>query len=177
MENTSTDQANMEQSLTDSLEAILKQLLEGQKRQEKIQEQQALQIGALQAAARETATTPLSTPQPPTALTPAQSELATEVTPLATVANVVAQQRPRRRPKDPKPFSGKKSELKSFRLEAENVLATDEEAIGDATDQLRTVYSWLEGKPKSSATSYVSASMQRGIDSRTYSSESWFPYV
>ncbi|KAH6976665.1 hypothetical protein EDB80DRAFT_871804 [Ilyonectria destructans] len=138
---TTTNEPNREQSPTDSLEAILKQLLKGQKRQEKIQEQQALQIGALQAAARETVTTPVSTPQPPRALTPAQSELATEVTPLATVANVVAEQRPRRRLKDPKPFSGKKSEWKSFRLEAENVLATDGEATRDATDQLRTVYS------------------------------------
>ena len=164
MENTSTNQPNLEKSSTDSLEAILKELLEGQKRQEKIQEQQALQIGALQAAAREAVTTPLSTPQPPRALTPVENEIAAEVAPVAaTVANVAAQQRPRRRLKDPKPFSGKKSEWRSFRLEAENVLATDREAIGDARDQLRTVYSWLDGKPKNSSTSYVSASIQQGV--------------
>ncbi|KAJ6436050.1 hypothetical protein O9K51_11425 [Purpureocillium lavendulum] len=92
------------------------------------------------------------------------NEIAAEVAPVAaTVANVAAQQRPRRRLKDPKPFSGKKSEWRSFRLEAENVLATDREAIGDARDQLRTVYSWLDGKPKNSSTSYVSASIQQGV--------------
>lgn len=164
MENTSTDQFSRESPSTEGLEAILKQLLEGQKRQEKIQEQQALQIGALQAAVRETATTPLLTPQPTTPTLP-QSELqvATEATLSAAVANVGTQQRPRRRLKDPKPFSGKKTEWKSFRLEAENVLATDGEAIGDATDQLRALYAWLEGKPKNSSTSFVSASIQKGV--------------
>jgi hypothetical protein len=163
MENSPANPPSREQPPTDSLETILQQLLEGQKRQEKIQEQQALQIGALQAAVRETVATPLSTSQPSTVSVSAPSELATEAKPPATAPYIGPQQRPRRRLKDPKPFSGKKSEWKSFRLEAENVLATDGEAIGDATDQLRTIYAWLEGKPKNSSTSYVSATIQKGV--------------
>jgi hypothetical protein len=71
------------------------------------------------------------------------------------VPPIGTQYRPRPRLPDPALFEGTKSLWRGWKLEMENKLQEDAEALGTPTAQLRYIFSRLTGKAKENVTTYV----------------------
>jgi hypothetical protein len=75
--------------------------------------------------------------------------------------------RPRTKLPDPALFEGTKSLWRSWKLEVENKLAEDGEALGNELSQFRYIYSRLTGKAKESVTTFVEVAIKQGHGNTT----------